>query len=232
MSGFPTRTSRAAFGPQLSDMRPVVSPQKSVPANAFNAAFWDLAGLAQTGAKAVLKCTVDSGVVTVAYQGLAFDPDGVLDDLLFTTIGRGVYGFELEQQYDDELGNPIPTGLIAGIAMPVAAELYTGEHTGADDEAVLTDGTKAWTTNALVGFWVYNYTDGSCGTISANTATTVTATLAGGTENDWDTDDVYGIYNPVVHGRIHLYNGYSGIVLFCDKDGRQQHPAAFLLALW
>jgi hypothetical protein len=42
-----------------------------------------------------------------------------------------------------------------------------------------------------VGYRIYNTTDGSNGSITANTATTVTATLAGGTENDWDTGDAY-----------------------------------------
>jgi len=38
---------------------------------------------------------------------------------------------------------------------------------------------------------VVNLTDGSKGEITANTATTVTAILAGGTENDWDNGDGY-----------------------------------------
>jgi hypothetical protein len=40
---------------------------------------------------------------------------------------------------------------------------------------------------------VNNTTDGSSGVITANTETTVTAVLSGGTENDWDNGDSYTI---------------------------------------
>ena len=69
----------------------------------------------------------------------------------------------------------------------------TGTHTGSNNAATLTDGAKSWTTNQFKGKIIYNDTDGSQGTITANTATTVTATLAGGTDNDWDTGDSYTI---------------------------------------
>jgi hypothetical protein len=83
------------------------------------------------------------------------------------------------------------------------ANLY-GTHTGAANASVLTDSASTWRVNELVGGTVYNSTDGSSGTITANTGTTVTATLAGGTDNDWDTGDVYYIstlgYTAALHG--------------------------------
>jgi hypothetical protein len=72
-----------------------------------------------------------------------------------------------------------------------ADSVATGTHTGANNASILTDSSKTFTTNELVGYRIYNTTDGSNGSITANTATTVTATLAGGTENDWDTGDAY-----------------------------------------
>ena len=72
-----------------------------------------------------------------------------------------------------------------------AASVATGTHTGANNAATLTDSTKSFTTNALVNYRIYNTTDGSDGLITANDATTVTATLSGGTDNDWDTSDAY-----------------------------------------
>ena len=65
----------------------------------------------------------------------------------------------------------------------------TGSHTGSDNASVLTDANLALITSQYVGGTITNDTDGSSGTVTANTATTVTATLAGGTDNDWDTDD-------------------------------------------
>ena len=75
----------------------------------------------------------------------------------------------------------------------------SGTHTGSSGASVLTDSTKSWGANALVGMTIYNETDGSVGVISANTSTTVTTFngLSGGTDDDWDTNDVYSIRNPV-----------------------------------
>jgi hypothetical protein len=75
---------------------------------------------------------------------------------------------------------------------------YIGEHTGDDDASTLTDSNASWTTDELVGFTIYNKTDGSSGTVTANTSTTVTATLAGGTGNNWDEDDEYIVQKPDV----------------------------------
>lgn len=71
-----------------------------------------------------------------------------------------------------------------------------GTHDGSNNASTLTDSTQSWTTNDYVGWRVKNITDGSEGSITANTATTITATLSGGTDNDWDTNDVWQIVAP------------------------------------
>lgn len=68
-----------------------------------------------------------------------------------------------------------------------------GTHDGGNGSATLTDSGANWTEGELVGATVQNTDDGSHGLITANTATTVTATLAGGTENHWDAGDSYDI---------------------------------------
>ena len=72
---------------------------------------------------------------------------------------------------------------------------WTGRHDGGNGEAtVLTDSTKSWTPDALIGLQVFNSLDGSSGVIIDNDATTATvAALAGGTDNDFDTGDEYEI---------------------------------------
>lgn len=76
----------------------------------------------------------------------------------------------------------------------------SGTHNGAGNAAILSDSTanrgRGWATDRLVGETVTNNTDGSSGTITANTQFTVTATLTGGTDDDWDSGDRYNI--PVV----------------------------------
>lgn len=69
----------------------------------------------------------------------------------------------------------------------------TGTHTGANNASVLADATLNLTTNELVGLIISNTTDGSTGLITANTANTITATLSGGSDNDWDTGDAYSV---------------------------------------
>jgi len=69
----------------------------------------------------------------------------------------------------------------------------SGSHTGSFDVGTLTDSTKSWTDNELVGLTIFNERHGSRGTITANTANTVTAALAYGNENDWDPADTYEI---------------------------------------
>lgn len=72
-----------------------------------------------------------------------------------------------------------------------------GTHTGGADEAILTDSTLGATVNEFVGFTIKNITDGSRAIITANTATTVTGVLYGGTENDWDNGDIHHIAVPL-----------------------------------
>ena len=68
-----------------------------------------------------------------------------------------------------------------------------GSHNGGNNVAVLVDSGASWTVNEYVGRTIYNITDDSSGTITANTETTVTASLSGGTDNDWDISDTYSI---------------------------------------
>jgi hypothetical protein len=69
--------------------------------------------------------------------------------------------------------------------------------TGTDDTsaaaATMTDSTASFTVDALIGLYIFNLTDGSFGVITDNTATVVTATLTGGTNNNWDSGDEYKI---------------------------------------
>lgn len=64
-----------------------------------------------------------------------------------------------------------------------------GTHTGAANAAILTD--SAATFPSLVNVTISNTTDGSTALITANTLNTVTGTLSGGTDNDWDASDAY-----------------------------------------
>ena len=72
----------------------------------------------------------------------------------------------------------------------------TGLHTGAADAAVLSASSNPWTASSIVGAYSVNRTDNSYGRITDNSVGAVTATLAGGTDNDWDANDAYTIGGP------------------------------------
>jgi len=97
------------------------------------------------------------------------------------------------------------------------------DDSGGSGNAFLTDSTAAWPVNGLVGLILYNTADGSHGVITANTATTATATLAGGTGNDWDDTDTYEIRAP-----LRIGTGAAGPVAVADvvSPGSTSVPAA------
>lgn len=70
-------------------------------------------------------------------------------------------------------------------------------HTGGNNLAILINANGSFT-QQLVGWELYNITDGSSTTITAVSGdkTTITGALAGGIDNDWDTNDVYLIRPP------------------------------------
>lgn len=79
----------------------------------------------------------------------------------------------------------------------------SGSHNGDATSAILTDTSKSWDVNQFVvapggiaanrNYYIWNRTDGSGGFVVSNTASTVTATLAGGVRNYWHPGDIYVI---------------------------------------
>lgn len=79
----------------------------------------------------------------------------------------------------------------------------TGTHTGADNAASLTDaGANFAASGVYAGMLIRNTTDGSSATTTTITATQISGGLAGGTQNDWDTNDAYEIYIPIRVGHV------------------------------
>jgi len=106
--------------------------------------------------------------------------------------GRRSYGVT-----PDEYKNAIYDLPAAFLEVPTSIWLidsYIGAHDGAESTTVLSDSTRGWTIDELVGQTPRNKTDGSvpATAASANTATTVThGALAGGTLNKWSVGDEY-----------------------------------------
>lgn len=92
------------------------------------------------------------------------------------------------------------------------ANAAAGAHDGANGSPTLSDSGESWRTDELVGFTINNVTDGSSGSITANTATTITATLSGGTDNDWDSGDTYTVVAPNTNG-VRIEGGATSVRL-------------------
>ncbi|HEY0606628.1 MAG TPA: calcium-binding protein, partial [Herpetosiphonaceae bacterium] len=75
-------------------------------------------------------------------------------------------------------------------------KLASGSHTGSADAAALTDGAADFTTAKIpVGAQLKNTSDNSSCTVATVAAQSLTCTLAGGAENDWDAGDTYEVYS-------------------------------------
>jgi hypothetical protein len=115
-----------------------------------------------------------------------------------TTITRAeagkidVEGVEVVLEGESSL-DFLTSGMIAGGITPIVIGNCEGVHDGDANAATLSDSGESLTVDAYIGMTVYNITDASSGTITDNDATTITATLAGGTDNDWDVDDVWAV---------------------------------------
>lgn len=74
-------------------------------------------------------------------------------------------------------------------------DVVSGSHDGSSGAAILTDSTALFVTNGLikVGQAIFNLTDKSFAIITSFTETTISGTLGGGQDNDWDSADVFDI---------------------------------------
>lgn len=97
--------------------------------------------------------------------------------------------------------------------LQVNRTVSSGTHTGVNNVATLTDAAADFIAEGvLTGMIIKNITDGSQGTITARTATTITAVLISGTDNDWDTGDVYEVsltQNTIIVVPFLLVNGFG-----------------------
>lgn len=103
------------------------------------------------------------------------------------------------------------------------SSINTGTHTAAPHPTIMTDAAAHFTINALIPLTILNVTDGSSGTIIANTETTVTvAALIGGIANQWNTGDAYAIPSPFAFITLPLAPGASAHMI--DSETGDEMP--------
>lgn len=111
------------------------------------------------------------------------------------------------------------SGVITGLLYSTVLTNAEGTHDGSNNVAIMTDGGESFGTSNYVGMTIYNNTDGSSCTITANTGTTITCTLSGGTDNDWDTNDTWSVApGPYQSGTLFYISSTTTILHPSTKD--------------
>lgn len=167
-----------------------------------------------------------SGGTTATANASSTNPPGTLREAIAQDVEKVIRGYNIETLAEarakaEEIlhhgGDIVIRGSFKILQWPYVT--WTGTHTGANNAAILTSATGAFTSKDIYpGDIVQNTTDGSEATITAITATTITGALSGGTDNDWDTGDAYRIRTLIRTGQeiyVSLLPGGTGIT---DQD--------------
>lgn len=113
MSGFPTRPSRSAFGPDPVNRTPVSDPERELGADVGRLAFWQVSGIGMTAAK-TLAVVEDDG--TLLANGEAWDPRRLLAGPTTDNPATGVYTLEYPATAPNEDGTSTTVALIGATA--------------------------------------------------------------------------------------------------------------------
>jgi len=110
-------------------------------------------------------------------------PDPFVPTAEDTSAGRGIYvdGGRISDNFTGARMHEVNIGRDSGTATNVGASL------------TLQDTNATWAVNEWIGATLSNTTDGSTATVISNTATTITATLSGGTDDTWENGDSYTV---------------------------------------
>jgi hypothetical protein len=110
-----------------------------------------------------------------------------------TLWGQNAYG-EPDNEFN-KYTYSVPTSFEKFPTAIYTREAYIGQHDGGDDAAVLTDSSKNWITNELVGETLYKKTaTAASASVTANTNDDVTADISA--TDTWDDGDEYIIAKP------------------------------------
>jgi len=143
----------------------------------------------------------------------------------------GISGYYSDTTHNTLANNTCEfTGTYSSNGIIIDAGGATGTQNGGNNSAtVFTDSSKSYTVDGLIGLELYNWTDGSSGTITDNDGTTITVdALAGGAENDFDNDDLIYIgvvsFNKVIGNTItNACQTAGNASVFIDSTAQGEH---------
>jgi len=104
--GFPTRHSRAAFGPKFRNAKKLTNPEHDIGDAQFNRLFHQVSGMNLVSAMAYLTAHWDGAAMVLDSHAEAWNPDGSVvspyDPPVLARSGAGIYSVQYEPQYPDE----------------------------------------------------------------------------------------------------------------------------------
>lgn len=100
--GFPDRTARTGFGPEMKNKRPPINLETDLTADQMNLDFWQIAGAGRTLPMTVI--LFDGATPALLFQAAAYDPNQELDPIAFVKDASGDYTFTFESTYANEQG--------------------------------------------------------------------------------------------------------------------------------
>lgn len=115
MAGFPTRSSRTAFGPKRANRRPVVNPLHEIGQEHYNLAFAQIAGMNMVTPIAWALMAANGAILAHAE---AWDPDRKTAGPTSTRTGAGTYKLTYATSYPDQDGQDVTIGFYGANVSP------------------------------------------------------------------------------------------------------------------
>lgn len=149
MSGFPNRTSRKAFGPQLVNPKPITNPSTQADAGAFNLAFWQMAGAGLMVSRAWALVDGTSASAVLSANGESWNSDKSIASPIPAYTSTGIYTLTYLPTYPDEKGNAVlfvPLFVVAIAVNSLSRRIATATFSG----TVITINLRTSPADALV----------------------------------------------------------------------------------
>jgi hypothetical protein len=122
MAGFPTRTTRAAFGPTKQNLTTgLINPTYYAGATELNLDYWQTAGMSLAICRCWALVTWDGATaVSVTAAGEAWDPTAASAPTVARSLA-GVYTVTYAATYVDETNTAVSTALLGALVCPMSS---------------------------------------------------------------------------------------------------------------
>lgn len=159
MAGFPTRVSRAAFGPAFENKRSVVNVNKELGKDTVELFAWQVSGMNVVSPIAFATVIYDGANYVLDVNEEAWDPNGSGAAPVLSRAAAGNFRLTYLASYTDNAGNTVTTNLRAAKVVPNVTTDIVGVAEVQSDKRVieirLRNGSTRALTDAPFAIWIY-----------------------------------------------------------------------------